>query len=109
MTAITNQGDDSHWGKIFVKFMSQHFTTNYAEQTAYARAWDSVRNARINAAHPLSEYNEGKVMKCISVLERFENPTPLTKSVLDILKAREKFLTATPCENRHQARPPAQI
>jgi len=98
---VTNTADPCQLSSESIKFMSQHFTTNYTEQIALFQEWNHVWQAGNKAAQPqmLDEYNEGKALRLISMLERSANPTPLTKSILEILKARATFLTAAPCEN----------
>lgn len=97
--AIQHKDDPAHWGRNFVDFTQKNFTTSESTLEELAQGWDEVRSAGVKAAHPqmLTEYNEQKAVKLISILERSPNHTPLITSILHILKNREAFLSATPC------------
>jgi len=97
--AIQNRNDSAHWGRNFVVFMRNNFTTDVTALEDLARSWDAVRGARIMVAHPemLAEYNERKAVRLISILERSPDRSPIMTWTLHILKNRRAFLSAAPC------------
>ena len=105
-SAIKYRGDHDHWGRNLVLFMQKHFEAEYnTNPMALAEDWDKVRHARILASHPpmLSNYDERRATQLISILERSPNPTQIARSSLQILKAREHFLSADPCPDIRSA------
>ena len=97
--AIQNRCDSAHWGRNFVVFLRNNFTTDGTALEDLARSWDAVRGARIMVAHPdmLAEYNERKAVRLISILERSPDRSPIFTWTLNILKNRKAFLSAAPC------------
>jgi hypothetical protein len=97
--AIQHRHDPHHWGRNFVVFMRNNFTTDVTALEDLARSWDAVRDARIMVAHPemLAEYNERKAVRLISILERYPDRSPIMTWTLHILKNRRAFLSAAPC------------
>ena len=98
-SAIQHRHDSHHWGRNFVVFMMNNFTTDVTALQDLARSWDAVRGARIMVDHPemLAEYNERKAVRLISILERSHDRSPIMTWTLHILKNRRAFLSAAPC------------
>ena len=98
-SAIQHRHDSHHWGRNFVVFMMNNFTTDVTALEDLARSWDAVRGARIMVAHSemLAEYNERKAVRLISILERSHDRSPIMTWTLHVLKNRRAFLSAAPC------------